>query len=576
MIDIIIVLFILFTPIIIVVIVIGQIKEKKEQKKRRNLLKQIDEIKNSYPRAFNAYIAKNKTNINIASSSKLESIIKYGLWSADENRLREIEEKEREIRQKYAEIAKEYPEGLKKWNKLNPISSIENIISNKDTIEKYEKQYKTALEYEQWEKEQAEFTQKCRDSIPNLLPSFGYYHYEIPFSKKDEDDESINGKYLVWQSFPMSYCLDDDLDYTDFEYIKKNTENIDEFKTNRIFQKSIFKQIINFITNLSSEYNISVYFSSNNKEWSVKELMRYFLRLLDLDELEDKIEFNLDTLLDSWGSSNIKIDYNRYPILKNRHIVIIEVQTDNSHLKEVCKNIIEQNKDKHPLITYISFLKGFDRAEMQELIAKKQKERADEEERKRKEQEEEERKKRELEKYKTCKNEIIKVLNDNEIKYLYHFTSVKNIDSIKQNGGLYSWWTLKQKNINVPFLGGEGIGQKLDLKYGLQDYVRLSFCNDHPMSYRHIQNGEQLVLLKIDIEVTTLKDTLFSDINATDNNHHHGGTLEDLLKINFNAVKRNFVKKEDSDFKPHQAEVMVKTFVPLIYIKNIDSPLYLL
>lgn len=96
------------------------------------------------------------------------------------------------------------------------------------------------------------------------------------------------------------------------------------------------------------------------------------------------------------------------------------------------------------------------------------------------------------------------------------------------------------------------------------------------MSYRHIQNGEQLVLLKIDIEVTTLKDTLFSDINATDNNHHHGGTLEDLLKINFNAVKRNFVKKEDSDFKPHQAEVMVKTFVPLIYIKNIDSPLYLL
>ena len=445
-------------------------------------MKQIDEIKNSYPRAFNAYIAKNKTNINIASSSKLESIIKYGLWSADENRLREIEEKEREIRQKYAEIAKEYPEGLKKWNKLNPISSIENIISNKDTIEKYEKQYKTALEYEQWEKEQAEFTQKCRDSIPNLLPSFGYYHYEIPFSKKDEDDESINGKYLVWQSFPMSYCLDDDLDYTDFEYIKKNTENIDEFKTNRIFQKSIFKQIINFITNLSSEYNISVYFSSNNKEWSVKELMRYFLRLLDLDELEDKIEFNLDTLLDSWGSSSIKIDYNRYPILKNRHIVIIEVQTDNSHLKEVCKNIIEQNKDKHPLITYISFLKGFDRAEMQELIAKKQKERADEEERKRKEQE----------------GKILSICENYGIKGLYHMTHIDNLQSIFQNG-LLSHTNARNNNFMKGDIANNDVNNRrsgLEPIYNrpIHDYTPLYFNPRNPMLYvrKNIQKDSSL------------------------------------------------------------------------------------
>ena len=127
-------------------------------------------------------------------------------------------------------------------------------------------------------------------------------------------------------------------------------------------------------------------------------------------------------------------------------------------------------------------------------------------------------------------------------------------------------------------MGGAGFdspSHSLDMRYGLQDFVRLSFCNDHPMAYRHKMNGVQLILLKIDIEVATWKYTLFSDRNAADSGHHHGGTIEDLKKVDFDAVKRNYVRRDDPDFKPHQAEVMVKTFVPLKYIKNIDSPLYM-
>ena len=48
-----------------------------------------------------------------------------------------------------------------------------------------------------------------------------------------------------------------------------------------------------------------------------------------------------------------------------------------------------------------------------------------------------------------------------------------------------------------------------------------------------------------------------------------GGSLLDLKRVNFDATKRHFVSKNDEDFKPHQAEVMVKTFVPLKYIVNI-------
>lgn len=163
------------------------------------------------------------------------------------------------------------------------------------------------------------------------------------------------------------------------------------------------------------------------------------------------------------------------------------------------------------------------------------------------------------------------VLDNNGIQYLYHFTDRRNIPSIKLHGGLFSWHYCKKNNITIPCQGGDYDSQELDKKYGLEDYVRLSFCNDHPMAYRLQQSGSDIVILKIEVDVALLKGTLFSDINAADKLHTHGGELDDLKRVNFNATKRNYVRKDDDDFKPHQAEVMVKTFVPKKYIVNLDN-----
>ena len=163
------------------------------------------------------------------------------------------------------------------------------------------------------------------------------------------------------------------------------------------------------------------------------------------------------------------------------------------------------------------------------------------------------------------------ILDKNGIRYLYHFTDRRNIPSIKLHGGLFSWHYCKKNNITIPCQGGDYDSQELDKKYGLEDYVRLSFCNDHPMAYRLQQSGSNIVILKIEVGVALLKGTLFSDINAADKLHTHGGELDDLKRVNFNATKRNYVRKDDDDFKPHQAEVMVKTFVPKKYIVNLDN-----
>ena len=163
------------------------------------------------------------------------------------------------------------------------------------------------------------------------------------------------------------------------------------------------------------------------------------------------------------------------------------------------------------------------------------------------------------------------MLKDNNINSFYHFTDRKNIASIKELGGLYSWKYLENKGIKINNPGGGDVSRALDRRYGLQDYVRLSFCPDHPMAYKLIQSGVDVVVLKISIEVATFKTTLFSDMNATDNSHSHGPNLKDLKKVNFSATQRRFVSKEDPLFKALQAEVMVKTFIPINLITNISE-----
>ena len=161
------------------------------------------------------------------------------------------------------------------------------------------------------------------------------------------------------------------------------------------------------------------------------------------------------------------------------------------------------------------------------------------------------------------------VLDENNVKYLYHFTDSRNIPSIKIHGGLLSWYYCHTHGITIPCQGGDDDSMGLDKKYGLEDYVRLSFCDDHPMAYRLRQSGSNIVILKINVDVALLKDTQFSDMNAADKRHTHGKELEHLERVNFNATKRHYLRSEDPDFKPHQAEVMVKTFIPLKYIEKI-------
>lgn len=167
-------------------------------------------------------------------------------------------------------------------------------------------------------------------------------------------------------------------------------------------------------------------------------------------------------------------------------------------------------------------------------------------------------------------NDVARALINSGITSLYHFTDINNLESIMSMGGLYSQYDLKKAGISSECFGGDKLSQSIDQEKGLDKYIHLSFCSDHPMIYSLIRREKTVVLLEIDSSVVS-QDTKFSDINAADKNATIGTGLEGFKLVDIEATQQRYVRTEDDAFKPHQAEAMIKHFIPLKAIKNIKQ-----
>lgn len=165
------------------------------------------------------------------------------------------------------------------------------------------------------------------------------------------------------------------------------------------------------------------------------------------------------------------------------------------------------------------------------------------------------------------------ILTQNGIDRLYHFTDFENLESIVQNGGLYSWLECEKKGINVSKPGGGDLSRVLDRRKGLEDYVRLSFAHEHPMMHVAMREGRisSPVILEIDPEVALLEGTKFSDRNAASNDAIIGYGQDGLRNIKFDVVTKSchYYDLEEDEKKYYQAEILVENFIPLKYITNI-------
>ena len=166
------------------------------------------------------------------------------------------------------------------------------------------------------------------------------------------------------------------------------------------------------------------------------------------------------------------------------------------------------------------------------------------------------------------------ILQRNGITKLYHFTDRGNLESIIRNGGLYSWEDCDNRSITISRPGGGITSRNLDRRDNLQDYVRVSFVTQHPMMYVAMNDNRisNPVILEIDPQVVYWKGTKYADRNATKNGANVGDSLSDFEAIHFNAIKaRTHFDLADEERQFFQAEVLVKNFIPLSYITNINN-----
>ena len=587
-------------------------QERRERERRENRRNQANEICKRFPNAI-------KKRLGISTVFSEESVEKVLGLSVRELQLEETEildeirRRQAENDAKYKAIESKYPNGLAYVIKMREArrnvdeiysrfekrllergTSINNdkrnlVVIPEGIFQKYES---ISLEYsfnEEWYKKQKEFSDNLLKIKKEDFEHWGNCSYDIPYEGIDDVGRSKTYFFPILHIFTDCFCLSDDVEYTYYPSYKEDRRYIELFKMCQAsYNADIYSKIFDFIERVIGPKSVIIPDSGFEHIWNQVEDYHFGTIKRRLKEKGIPVH--------SCCGSDVSL------VVDNPTIIVLELVSNNARLKMICKKAFLQNRDKQPQIVYLTLDKEYDKEELQALNKRKEKEisdaaekeRREREARERREREEVERRAREVreaeerrkrdEAARKAREEQLRLysishtqkvnasairnhLTSNGVRCFYHFTDRRNLESIKKQGGLYSWHYCEDHGITIPYPGGNVTSRSLDSYHGLSDYVRLSFCTDHPMKWVLEQKGYNMVLLRIKIDVACLEGTLFSDINATDNNHRHGGTLDDLKRINIPATLENYVSRTSPIFKQHQAEVMVKTFIPLEYIE---------
>jgi len=359
--------------------------------------KRVNEIQQKYGLAYRKFIDENriKKDYSTGKISELSELKKIScredaVWEQEEKELREQKEKrdrENKIKweawKKNAErIKKDYPDGYEEWAKTEPKKWLYSVVTEPaicDAEEKIKALDKHIVSI-RWEKAQSEFSSRCYEISKSFLPKYGRYTYNIPFTKYDAEGKETSGTYKVWQFFCNSMCLED-LDYTNFPSYKEMASTVPGLRNkSRFYKHSVYIEIAKFIKEVAEYYckdqdeTITVLFNYD-KDWD-KEVLRFhyksLLAILSSEEYNSRVSCDATIILDDYDEKNAE---NRL-LLTDDVIVIIDITTENDELRNLCKKIITYDKKSHPVITYISLLKAFDKDEMSSLIDKENKRQA--------------------------------------------------------------------------------------------------------------------------------------------------------------------------------------------------------
>ena len=166
-----------------------------------------------------------------------------------------------------------------------------------------------------------------------------------------------------------------------------------------------------------------------------------------------------------------------------------------------------------------------------------------------------------------------KVIQNNGITKLYHFTDKENLESIRSHGGLYSWHYCKENNIIISKPGGSPTSWILDERKGLQNFVRVSFVKDHPMLFVAQNDGRitNPIVLEINQELIYNETTRYTTQNAAKNGVSASATFEEFNSVKFPILKKRYFDLSAEEKPFYQAEILILEKIPLDCILNLNN-----
>lgn len=148
------------------------------------------------------------------------------------------------------------------------------------------------------------------------------------------------------------------------------------------------------------------------------------------------------------------------------------------------------------------------------------------------------------------------------IKSLWHFTDLSNINLIKKYG-LLSLEQIRKKNLKNVKFGGNELSHKLDIKKGLDKYVHISFLKDHPMFYTTKNRRSIINPVWIEIDINLLfEKKIFLCKTVANGNNSELLPLYKIFDIDFEKMFNN-IRTE-----ARKAEVLVYDKIETKYIKK--------
>ena len=163
------------------------------------------------------------------------------------------------------------------------------------------------------------------------------------------------------------------------------------------------------------------------------------------------------------------------------------------------------------------------------------------------------------------------------ISTLYHFTDQRNLASVRELGGLYSWARLQEMGVEVVAPGGNEWSHDADAMKGLDAYVHLCFRDHHPMEYRARTEGRIVkpVYLRIDPAILEIEGVMCTN----DVSNKYGVELysiDDAAELIDFEVLCTYQDSNDPETnrrlrQAEKCEILVPDVVPISLIRNIPS-----